>query len=72
MNTDERAIRDIVAEWFEATAAGDLERLLPLMADDVVFGLARSQTAAGYSRETPTCCRPLASGPHFGESLGGG
>lgn len=35
--TDEQAIRDLVAEWTHATLAGDVERILPLMADDVEF-----------------------------------
>jgi uncharacterized protein (TIGR02246 family) len=37
MNTDEQVIRDVVDTWHEATAAGDLSRILPLMAEDVVF-----------------------------------
>ena len=40
MNTDEQAIRTLVAEWHRATAAGDVESVLPLMADDVVFLVA--------------------------------
>ena len=35
--TDEQAIRELVAEWTRATLAGDVERILPLMADDVEF-----------------------------------
>lgn len=37
MNADEQAIRDLVAEWHRATAAGDVEAILPLMAEDVMF-----------------------------------
>ena len=37
MHPDERAIRELMATWRRATAAGDLQALLPLMADDVVF-----------------------------------
>ena len=37
MNDDEQAIRSLVATWMQATAAGDLDRVLELMADDVVF-----------------------------------
>lgn len=37
MSDDELAIRAAQQAWFEATAAGDLARLRPLMADDVVF-----------------------------------
>ena len=37
MDRDEQAIRSLVATWMQATAAGDLPRVLELMADDVVF-----------------------------------
>lgn len=40
MQNDERSIRDLIAEWQSATAAGDLGRILPLMAEDVVFLVA--------------------------------
>jgi uncharacterized protein (TIGR02246 family) len=37
MNTEEQAIRDLVARWHRATAAGDVDTVVGLMADDVVF-----------------------------------
>jgi uncharacterized protein (TIGR02246 family) len=37
MESDERAIREVHATWIDAVNAGDLVRLLALMADDVVF-----------------------------------
>jgi uncharacterized protein (TIGR02246 family) len=37
MTNDERAIRDLIATWLRASAAGDNETVLGLMADDVVF-----------------------------------
>ena len=37
MSEDERAIRDLVAKWMEATQAGDTQTVLRLMTDDVVF-----------------------------------
>lgn len=37
MANDEQAIRELVASWHEATAMGDVERVLELMAEDVVF-----------------------------------
>ncbi len=37
MRSDEQAIRELVATWHEATAAADVSRILPLMANDVVF-----------------------------------
>jgi len=37
MSTDEAAIRDLVAIWHSATAKGDVDTVLGLMAADVVF-----------------------------------
>lgn len=37
MGSDERAIRELHTTWIDAVNAGDLERLLAWMADDVVF-----------------------------------
>jgi uncharacterized protein (TIGR02246 family) len=37
MNNDEQAIRSLVDTWMRATLAGDLDRVLELMAEDVVF-----------------------------------
>ncbi len=37
MQTDEQAIRELVATWFSASRAGDTEQVLGLMTDDVVF-----------------------------------
>jgi uncharacterized protein (TIGR02246 family) len=37
MGADERAIREVHANWIDAVNAGDLVRLLGLMADDAVF-----------------------------------
>jgi uncharacterized protein (TIGR02246 family) len=34
---DKKRIRDLVATWQEASLAGDIARVLPLMAEDVVF-----------------------------------
>jgi uncharacterized protein (TIGR02246 family) len=34
---DERAIRELVKSWMEASMAGDVETVLGLMSDDVVF-----------------------------------
>ena len=40
MTDDERAIRDLVATWMSASKAGDVQTVLSLMADDVVFMVA--------------------------------
>ncbi len=37
MNDDEQAIRALIATWIRAAEAGDNERVLTLVADDVVF-----------------------------------
>ena len=37
MKTDEQQIRDLVASWMQATQAGDVDTVLDLMTDDVVF-----------------------------------
>jgi uncharacterized protein (TIGR02246 family) len=37
MTPDELAIRDLIATWMKASQAGDLETVLGLMTDDVVF-----------------------------------
>jgi uncharacterized protein (TIGR02246 family) len=37
MRNDEQEIRHLVATWIAATKAGDIETVLSLMADDVVF-----------------------------------
>ena len=37
MHADEQAIRDLIARWHRATAAGDVDTVLGLMTEDVVF-----------------------------------
>jgi uncharacterized protein (TIGR02246 family) len=37
MQADEQAIRELVQTWLRASAAGDLDQVLALMSDDVVF-----------------------------------
>lgn len=37
MQSDEQEIRQLVATWMAATQAGDVETVLSLMAEDVVF-----------------------------------
>jgi len=37
MTDDERAIRDVIASWSDATKRGDTRTVLDLMTDDVVF-----------------------------------
>lgn len=65
--TDEQQIRDLVATWMSATRAGDVEAVLSLMTDDVVF-LVPGQAPFG-KREfaqalsvPPGAARPLIDG----------
>ncbi len=37
MSNDEQAIRDLIETWCRETEAGNLDGVLPLMAEDVVF-----------------------------------
>jgi uncharacterized protein (TIGR02246 family) len=37
MQTDEQQIRNLVARWMSATRSGDVETILGLMTEDVVF-----------------------------------
>jgi uncharacterized protein (TIGR02246 family) len=37
MNSDERALRDLIKTWLAASKAGDTATVLKLMAEDVVF-----------------------------------
>jgi uncharacterized protein (TIGR02246 family) len=37
MDQEEKAIRELVTKWMEASKAGDLKTVLTLMSDDVVF-----------------------------------
>jgi uncharacterized protein (TIGR02246 family) len=37
MKSDEQQIRDLIERWRTASAAGDLDTILTLMADDAIF-----------------------------------
>lgn len=37
MQNDEQAIRDLISTWLSASKAGDTQKVLRLMTDDVVF-----------------------------------
>jgi uncharacterized protein (TIGR02246 family) len=40
MSDDERAIREVIANWMNASLAGDSRTVLSLMTDDVIFLVA--------------------------------
>ena len=57
MPNDEQAIRDLITNWQESTAIGDLDSLLKLMDEDVVFLVTgqppmrgRDAFAAGFQK----------------------
>jgi uncharacterized protein (TIGR02246 family) len=47
VSRDEAAIRAVIAEWFEASIAGETARVLPLMAEDAVFYRAGHEPMRG-------------------------
>jgi uncharacterized protein (TIGR02246 family) len=47
MNPDEQAIRDLIALWHRSTAAGDVDTVLGLMTEDVVFLVAGQLPMSG-------------------------
>lgn len=53
MNADESAIRQMIALWHSATAAGDVDTVLRLMSEDAVFlvaGQAPMRGRAAFER----------------------
>jgi uncharacterized protein (TIGR02246 family) len=40
MQSDEQQIRELIATWMDATREGDVDKVLSLMTDDVVFLVA--------------------------------
>jgi len=61
VNADEQAIRNLVAQWHHTTAAGDVEAVLRLMAEDVVFLIAGQPPMKGRSTFEKGLRRLLAS-----------
>jgi uncharacterized protein (TIGR02246 family) len=49
MANDEQAIRNLVASWLSASKAGDTQKVLSLMADDVVFLMPGHEPMRGKS-----------------------
>ena len=67
MSGDADAIRAVVADWCDATREGDIDRVLALMTDDVLFLVpgappmqGRKTFAAGLRGAPGTCCRSFA------------
>lgn len=49
MNTDEQTIRYLIEKWHRATADGDVETILGLMSEDVVFLICGQPPMKGRS-----------------------
>jgi len=47
MTDDQKAIRAVIAKWHDATAAGDVDTVLELMSEDVVFLVAGHEPMRG-------------------------
>src|SRR5579862_7530371 len=61
---EKQKVRDVIDTWLKASAAGDLERVLPLMAEDVVFlrpGMADMTGREAYAAAS----RPMAGKVRF-------
>ena len=57
MDSDERAIREVVTSWMAATKAADNEKVLSLMSDEVIFLVAGHEPMVGkesYAASAPT------------------
>ena len=69
MTPDEQAIRNLISTWMTATAENDLDRILPLMAEDVVFLTPGQEPMRG--RETFAAASRANSGKMNIETSGG-
>jgi len=66
MNTDEQQIRELVATWMSATEQGDLDTVLGLMTDDVVFLIAGRPPMRGKEAFAATSrAQAVQSKPRF-------
>jgi uncharacterized protein (TIGR02246 family) len=59
-SSDEQQIRDLVATWMSATRSGDVDTVLSLMTDDVVF-LVAGQAPFGKQRFAQALKAPAAA-----------
>ena len=68
MNSDELEIRQLVATWMEATKKGDIQTVLTLMTEDVVFlvaGQAPMIGRAAFEAAANAQSAPADSRPEF-------
>jgi uncharacterized protein (TIGR02246 family) len=62
MSSDEQQIRDLVTTWMSATRSGDIDTVLTLMTDDVVF-LVAGQEPFGKDHFAAALKPPATGGP---------
>ena len=63
MPTDEEEIRQLVKTWMAATKAGDIETVLSLMAEDVIFLLPGQEPTMGKSAFASAARAQATQGP---------
>ncbi len=65
MRTDELEIRDLVAKWLAASKAGDVDTVLSLMTDDVVFLVPGREPMNKQEFAALSRIRPGSTPPHI-------
>lgn len=65
MGNDEQEIRQLVSTWMSATKAGDVEKVLSLMADDAVFLLPGKPPMGKGDFAAAARAQSGADGPKF-------
>jgi uncharacterized protein (TIGR02246 family) len=65
MQRDEQEIRQLVSTWMAASKAGDIETVLSLMADDVVFLVAGQPPMRKADFAAAARSQTSADGPKF-------
>jgi uncharacterized protein (TIGR02246 family) len=63
MPSDEEQIRELVDTWMEATRAGDVDTVLELMTDDVVFLVAGKPPMGKSEFAAQSRAQAVSSGP---------
>lgn len=65
MSDDERAIRELVSTWLTASQRGDVDQVLSLMTDDVVFLVAGQPPMLRADFERLARAQAGEAGPHI-------
>jgi uncharacterized protein (TIGR02246 family) len=65
MHSDEQEIRQLVSTWMTATKAGDIDTVLSLMADDVVFLIPGQPVMGKADFAVATRAQSGKDGPKF-------